>query len=55
MFHLGVLYNDGLGVAQDYRKARKWYQRAADAGDATAMNNLGVLCHEGQGVTQDYG
>ncbi len=29
-------------------------EKAADKGDATAMNNLGVLYDNGQGVAQDY-
>jgi len=55
MFDLGVLYRDGLGVAQDYDKARELFQKAADAGDADAMNNLGALYGKGLGVAQDYG
>jgi hypothetical protein len=34
MGYLGVLYGLGFGVAQDYAKARKWYEEAADKGDA---------------------
>jgi hypothetical protein len=30
----------GRGVAQDYAKAREWYQKAADAGNATANDVL---------------
>ena len=41
-------------MAQDYAKAREWYEKAADKGDASAMNNLGLLYHNGQGVAQDY-
>jgi TPR repeat protein len=32
--------------------AAKWYQKAADQGNATAQNNLGVLYQNGQGVEQ---
>ena len=28
-FYLGVLYNNGLGVFQDHKKAVKWYRLAA--------------------------
>ena len=48
------LYASGDGVAQDYAKAREWYEKAADKGDASAMAALGVLYHNGQGVAQDY-
>ena len=30
-------------MTQDYAKAREWYQKAADKGNAYAMANLGVL------------
>jgi tetratricopeptide (TPR) repeat protein len=42
-------------VAQDYAKAREWYEKAAANGNATAMLNLGQLYEEGWGVAQDYG
>ena len=54
MSNLGLLYDNGLGVAQDYAKAREWYEKAADKGDANAMASLGLLYHNGQGVAQDY-
>ncbi len=53
MRNLGVLYVNGWGVAQDYAKAREWYEKAADKGDADAMRNLGVLYANGWGVAQD--
>jgi TPR repeat protein len=51
---LGLLHNQGQEVTQDYVKAREWYQKAAEAGNATAMFNLGLLYYHGEGVTQDY-
>ena len=54
MSNLGLLYDNGQGVAQDYAKAREWYEKAADKGDADAMFNLGLLYDNGQGVAQDY-
>jgi TPR repeat protein len=41
--------------AKDYGKAREWYQKGADAGNALAMFNLGWLHQNGRGVAQDYG
>jgi TIR domain/Sel1 repeat len=32
MFNLGVLYENGFGVAQDYAKAGAWYEKAAAKG-----------------------
>ena len=54
MNNLGLLYDNGQGVAQDYVKAREWYEKAADKGDAGAMSNLGALYDNGRGVAQDY-
>jgi TPR repeat protein len=42
-------------VAQDYGKAREWYEKAADKGSEFAMSNIGVLYENGRGVAQDYG
>jgi TPR repeat protein len=55
MTTLGWMYWKGLGgVAQDYVKAREWFQKAADAGDIPAMVNLGVLYGNGQGGAWAY-
>jgi TPR repeat protein len=54
MSSLGWLYQNGQGVAQDYAKAREWYEKAAAKGDANAMFSLGGLYESGAGVAQDY-
>src|SRR5262249_8406129 len=36
MRYLGVLYESGDGVVQDYARAREWYEKAADKGKARA-------------------
>ena len=41
-------------MAQDYAKAREWYEKAADKGYAYAMRSLGSLYRDGRGVVQDY-
>jgi TPR repeat protein len=51
--HLGFMYANGLGVAQDYAAAAKWFHKAADQGYATAQNNLGMMYATGQGVAKD--
>jgi TPR repeat protein len=52
--NLGALYDNGLGVAQDYAEAAKWFRKAADQGSAVAQNNLAILFDDGKGVKQDY-
>src|SRR4029078_5114409 len=39
-FYLGVMYNEGRGVPQDYAEAAKWYKLADEQGDALAQDNL---------------
>ncbi|MGC1497776.1 MAG: tetratricopeptide repeat protein [Sulfitobacter sp.] len=51
---LGVLYQDGKGVIQDFARARALYEGPANAGHARALNNLGLLYVRGNGVPQDY-
>jgi TPR repeat protein len=54
MTNLGWYYEHGRGVAQDYAKAREWYEKAAAKGHAMGMGNLGALYSNGQGVAQDH-
>jgi TPR repeat protein len=54
MTNLGLAYSKGDGVAQDYAKAREWFEKAADKGVASGMSNLGQLYVNGHGVAQDY-
>jgi hypothetical protein len=51
--NLGVMYENGQGVPQDYKIAVKWYRLAAEQGDAFAQSNLGLMYRQGQGVPQD--
>ena len=43
-----------LILAQDYVKAREWWEKAAAQGNAGAQSNLGVMYEYGLGVAQDY-
>ena len=52
-FNLGVMFEDGLGTKQNFKKAATWYHRAATSGDERAMNNLGSLYWHGKGVSKD--
>lgn len=51
---LGVLYQEGRGVPQDYARAHALYEGPAADGHARALNNLGLLYVRANGVTQDY-
>ena len=52
--NLGVMYEQGRGVAQNYREAMRWFRLAAVQGNASAQSNLGVMYYKGQGIAQDY-
>jgi TPR repeat protein len=51
---LGVMYEFGIGVIQDYAEAVRWYHLAAEQGLAFAQGNLGIMYYNGKGVPQDY-
>ena len=51
---LGVMYDKGQGVAQDYAEAVKWYRLAAAQGMRWRNSDLGLMYDHGQGVKQDY-
>jgi uncharacterized protein len=53
-FNLGVAYERGQGVSQDYQEAMRWYRLAAMQGDSAAQYKLCVMSDKGVGVPQDY-
>ena len=53
-YNLGIMYDNGHGVIQDYKTAVKWYRLSADQGHVRAQFNLGMKYYKGDGVTRDY-
>ena len=53
-YSLGLLYERGRGVPQDYQEAAKWFRLAAEQGDAKAQVEMGRLYADGKGVLRDY-
>jgi uncharacterized protein len=51
---LGVIYEHGQGVPQDFVQAVIWYNEAAYQGAPDAQSNLGAMYANGWGVPQDY-
>jgi TPR repeat protein len=52
--NIGILYDDGDGVPENYLCALKWYLKAAEGNDiGTVPNNIGVLFEDGCGVPLD--
>lgn len=42
---LGVIYNEGDGVARSARLARQWFEKAAALGNPEAKQNLRGMRH----------
>ena len=38
-FNLGLMYEGGQGVAQDYAEAAKWWRKAAEQDEAAAQSD----------------
>jgi TPR repeat protein len=51
--NLGMMYEDGRGIPQDYTEAARWYRKAADQGWPTGQGFLGALYTFGTGVPKD--
>ena len=47
---IGDMYEQALGVKQDYIKAAEWFTKGAVAGDMHAQFRLGVMLAEGRGT-----
>ncbi|MCR5039085.1 MAG: sel1 repeat family protein, partial [Bacteroidales bacterium] len=54
MCNMGMKYEDGDGVEQDFTEAARWYRMAADKGDPIAQLSLGLLYEEGNGVPENH-
>lgn len=53
-YNVGLMYNLGQGVPQNYPEALKWFNRSAEKGDAQAMYGLATMFGRGEGVPQNY-
>ncbi|MSU45685.1 MAG: sel1 repeat family protein [Lacunisphaera sp.] len=48
--NLGIIYANGIGVAQNRTDAEKWYRKAAEQGHYDAQFYLGQMYADGDGV-----
>ena len=51
---LGDMYFQGQGGKKDYDRARKYFVKAAEGGNANAQNNLGYIYTMGIGTDTDF-
>ncbi len=54
LFAVGMLYQDGQGVAKDEAEAVRWFLRAAQKGNEGAQEVLYEAYMQGRGVPVDY-
>ena len=47
-YNLGLMYDNGDGVVQNYKTALKWYRLSAEQGNAFAQSNLGLMYQNGK-------
>jgi hypothetical protein len=52
-FHLGTLYDQGMGVGTSPGKAMEWFSAAALQGSPDAQLYLGLMYSNGRGVSKD--
>ena len=50
---LGICYENGEGVKQDFKEATRWVRMAADQGLAEGEYQLGFYYYHGAGVPKD--
>ena len=53
-YAMGVLYENGFGVAKDPQQAVVWYTKAAEQGNSDAQFNLGAMNEHGLGIPVNY-
>jgi TPR repeat protein len=53
-YNLGLMYENGEGVAKDYAEAAVWFRKAAEQGNALAQNSLGTMYAYGQGISENF-
>ncbi|NTV13000.1 MAG: trypsin-like serine protease [Desulfobulbaceae bacterium] len=51
---MGDLYDKGVDVPRDYRKAAEWYTKSAEQGEDEAQYRIGSMYQTGRGVPLDY-
>ena len=52
-FWVGVFYESGKGVGQNFTEALRWFLKSANQGNSDAQNKLGQIYEEGEGVPRN--
>src|ERR1700709_294353 len=48
-YHVGMMYNNGIGTQRDLRHAFEWFEKSAASGDPLGAYKLGCY-YDGQGA-----
>ena len=51
--NFAIMFENGLGVKQDFKEALKWYGKAAEQGKVEAQFKMGVMYLHGRGTKQN--
>jgi TPR repeat protein len=54
MNNIGLLYQSGIGVVQNYDSAIYWYQKSAALGNGMSNTSIATLYYTGKGVERNY-
>lgn len=54
-YAMGVMAENGFGMAKNYPQAAQWYLKAAKQGNTDAQYNLGAMYEHGIGMPPNYG
>ena len=53
-YRLGLMYDMGEDIDQDYGKAFEWYEKSANQGLASSQSKLGSMYRYGKGVEVNH-
>ncbi|MCM1225462.1 MAG: sel1 repeat family protein [Lachnospiraceae bacterium] len=53
-YKIGRMYLYKLGVEENYKEARKWFEKSAKQNYGKGLNGLGHIYASGNGVKKDY-
>lgn len=53
LFQMGLLFQEGIGLARNFSLAASYFEKAAEKGHADAMNSAGLYYRFGIGVEKD--
>ncbi|MDM1755230.1 sel1 repeat family protein [Acinetobacter towneri] len=53
-YRLGLMYDMGEDIDQDYGKAFEWYEKSANQGLASSQSKLGSMYRYGKGVVVNH-